>query len=271
MSTDDKDETTSAEDTAAEKTGEKSEDETVSARGPEITVRDASKKKPAGEDASASREEQRALSSFPWPLVAALAVVVALCGALVFGYLKYREAGQQLAQLHQTEADRSTAEKLAKDYAHKSLTYTYQDPEGFFKSVEEGVAPALKDKWTSGAELLTEIMRQAKVESSGEILAAEATPQPGGAYKVVVSTSQTTKNLQNPQPRVSPLILRVIVTKIGDTWQISEIGPESGSKPPLPGEQAPPGAALPPVAPTNPVPPMPANPGAAVPPVPRAR
>jgi Mce-associated membrane protein len=73
-------------------------------------------------------------------------------------------------------------------------------------------------------------MLQAQVTSTGEVLATEAISQPGGVYQVVVSASQTTRNLQNPEPRVSIILLQITVNKVGDTWQISDIGPKTGSQ-----------------------------------------
>ena len=200
---------------------------------------DESDEEPKDKEVSrAARVKQQVRSGFSWRWAAAGAVVVALGGVIVFGSFKYRDATRELAQIHQEQGDRDKAAQMAKEYALKSLTYTYQDPDGFFKSVEDGVAPALKDKYLNVAELLKGIMSQAKVESSGEVLAVDVTPQPGGSYQVVVSASQTTRNLQNPQPRASTLVLQVIVHKIGDTWQIADIGPKTGSKP-VPAEQAP--------------------------------
>jgi Mce-associated membrane protein len=73
-------------------------------------------------------------------------------------------------------------------------------------------------------------MLQAQVTSTGEVLATEAISQPGGVYQVVVSASQTTRNLQTPEPRVSIILLQITVNKVGDTWQISDIGPKTGSQ-----------------------------------------
>jgi Mce-associated membrane protein len=70
-------------------------------------------------------------------------------------------------------------------------------------------------------------------------------------YQVVVSAHQTTRNLQNPTPKVSIILLQVTVNKVGNTWQVSDIGPKTGSHPPVE-QQIPP--AEPPPAPTPPAP-----------------
>jgi Mce-associated membrane protein len=198
--------------------------------------------KPAGRDLPAPRSRSH------WMWVSA-ALLVALVGTGVFGYLEYQAANGEVASLRSAEADRTTAAQMAKDYALKSLSYSFEDPDGFFRSVEDGVSQPLKDKYVNASDLLKGIMTQAQVTSSGEVLATEATPQPNGVYQVVVSASQTVRNVQNPEPRMSIILLQVTVNKVGDTWQISDIGPKTGSQPPtttpLPGTKPAPGAVTP--------------------------
>lgn len=160
--------------------------------------------------------------------LAVLTAAVVITGG-VFGYLKYHSTADELTRLRQAEADRDTAAQLAKDYASKSLTYSFEDPDAFFRSVEEGVSPTLKDKFVNATGFLKSLMLQAQVTSTGEVVATAPIAQPGDVYEVVVSAYQTTRNLQNPEPRVSVMLLQVTVNKVGDTWQVSDIGPKPGS------------------------------------------
>jgi Mce-associated membrane protein len=169
----------------------------------------------------------------------------------VFGFMKYHQVTDQLAQLRQEQADHDTVARLAKDYALKSLTYSFEDPDAFFRSVEDGVSQQLKDKYINASDLLKSVMLQAQVTSTGEVLAIDPVAQPGGVYQVVVSAHQTTRNLQNPTPKVSIILLQVTVNKVGNAWQVSDIGPKTGSHPPVE-QQVPP--AEPPAAPSNPTP-----------------
>ena len=169
----------------------------------------------------------RARSPWVWVSAVLLVALIALGG---FGYLKFEAATDDLATMRQADADRATAAQMAKDYAMKSLTYSFEDPDAFFKTVEDGVSQALKDKYINASDLLKGVMLQAQVTSTGEVLATEAISQPGGVYQVVVSASQTTRNLQNPEPRVSIILLQITVNRVGDTWQISDIGPKTGSQ-----------------------------------------
>ena len=63
----------------------------------------------------------------------AVIVVAVVLGGGVFGFIKYHQVSGQLAQLRQVQADREAAAQLAKDYAMKSLTYSFEDPDAFFK------------------------------------------------------------------------------------------------------------------------------------------
>ncbi len=182
---------------------------------------------------------------------AVLAAVVLALGVL--GYMKYHQVNSQLTVLRQQQADRDTVAQLAKDYALKSLTYSFEDPDAFFRSVEDGVSQQLKDKYVNATDLLRSVMLQAQVTSTGEVLATDPVAQPGGVYQVVVSAHQTTRNLQNPTPKVSIILLQVTVNKVGNAWQVSDIGPKTGAHPPVE-QQIPPAEPPPPPAPAKPAP-----------------
>ena len=160
--------------------------------------------------------------------VLALAIMAMITAGWI-GFGKYRGVADELTALRRSDADRDAAAKIARDYALKSLTYTFEDPDAFFRSVEDGVAQTLKDKYVNATELLKGIMLQAQVTSSGEVLATDAQAQAGQVYRVVVSAAQTTRNLQNPKSRVSLILLQVTVNKVGERWQVSDIGPKTGS------------------------------------------
>ena len=146
--------------------------------------------------------------------VSAVLLAAVLAGG-VFGLIKYHQVSGQLAELRRDQADRGAVAQLAKDYALKSLTYSFEDPDAFFRSVEDGVSQQLKDKYVNATDLLEGVMLQAQVTSTGEVLAVDPIAQPGGAYQVVVSAHQTTRNLQNPTPKVSIILLQVTVNKAG--------------------------------------------------------
>lgn len=221
---------------------------------------DDSEREAVGDDVAAPDDDarpKRSPKSLPRPnnpkrWGAAVLVAAVLAGA-VFGFVKYRQVTGQLADLRRQQADRDTVAQLAKDYALKSLTYSFEDPDAFFRSVEDGVSQQLKDKYVNASDLLKSVMLQAQVTSTGEVLAVDPVAQPGGVYQVVVSAHQTTRNLQNPTPKVSIILLQVTVNKVGNAWQVSDIGPKTGSHPPIE-QQIPPAEPPPAPAPTKPAP-----------------
>jgi Mce-associated membrane protein len=218
-----------------------SEDEKVNdtereAAGEDAVASEETATKPAAErddtdDAPPNRSAKLRLWSKRPSLWVAAVLVAALLGGAVFGFIKYHQVTGQLAALHRAEADRDAAAQLAKDYALKSLTYSFEDPDAFFRSVEDGVSQQLKDKYVNAADLLKTVMLQAQVSSTGEVLATDPNAQPDGSYQVVVSAHQTTRNLQNPTPKVSIILLQVTVNKVGNAWQVSDIGPKTGAHP----------------------------------------
>jgi Mce-associated membrane protein len=205
------------------------------------------------DDADQAAPKRRFMPKRVWPWIAAVLAAVVLAGGVfgVFGFIKYQHVSSELAQLRRDRADREAVAQLAKDYALKSLTYSFEDPDAFFRSVEDGVSQQLKDKYINATDVLKSIMLQAQVTSTGEVLATDPVAQPGGAYQVVVSAHQTTRNLQNPTPKVSIILLQVTVRRAGNAWQVSDIGPKTGSHPPVE-EQLPPPEPLP--APGKPAP-----------------
>lgn len=181
-------------------------------------------------------------------MAAAVIAAVAIAAGAVFGYLKYRDVTNELAALRQAQSDRDTAAQVAREYAVKSLTYSFEDPDAFFRAVEDNVAQPLKDKYVDVTDVLKQLVVDGQLTSSGEVLATDATAVPDGGYQVVVSATQTTRNLQRPTPRVSVILLQITVNKAGDGWQVSDIrrantgGQASDQLPgpgPLTGEPAP--------------------------------
>lgn len=193
------------------------------------SAEDATTTPAADDDDVVAAKARPARTRIPWQWVSAGLLVVLIAGG-TFGYVKYRGATNDLAAMHQAAADRAAATQVAKDYALKSLTYSFKDPDAFFAAVEDGVSDALKDKYINATDLLKGVMLQAQVTSTGEVLATDAISQPGDVYQVVVSANQTTRNLQNPEKRTSTILLQITVNKVGDTWQVSDIGPKTGSR-----------------------------------------
>lgn len=170
-----------------------------------------------------------------WPRSRAAVVVSAVIVVLavlvgVFAYL-YLEADDAKSVLENDAAQRAAAAEAASDYTTKSLTYSYQNTDAFFAAVKENAGEALVKRYDEVRPTLTQIMQQAQVQASGRVLATSVTSVTGdtgdadGEYTVMVFASQKTQNVQNPQPSELPTLLKVVVTKTAQGWQIQDYGP----------------------------------------------
>lgn len=159
-------------------------------------------------------------------VVSAVIVVLAVLAG-VFAYL-YLEADEAKSVLENDAAQRAAAAKAASDYTTRSLTYSYQNTDAFFAAVKEDAGEALVKRYDEVRPTLTQIIQQAQVQASGRVLATSVTGDTGDTdeeYTVMVFASQKTQNVQNPQPSELPTLLKVVVTKTAQGWQIQDYGP----------------------------------------------
>lgn len=158
--------------------------------------------------------------------VGALVVVLAVLAGL-FAYL-YIDMRQAKTSLEDAATQRAQAAQAASDYTTKSLTYSYQNTDAFFTEVKENASDALVKRYDDVEPTLTQIMKQAKVQASGRVLATSVTGSASenrGEYTVLVFATQKTQNVQNPQPSELPTLLKVVVLKTDNGWQIQDYGP----------------------------------------------
>ncbi|MGV9796291.1 hypothetical protein [Gordonia sp. NPDC003422] len=160
--------------------------------------------------------------------VAAGAFVVALAvlaGLFAYLYIDMREAK---TSAENAATQRAQAAQAASDYTTKSLTYSYQNTGAFFTEVKENASDALVKRYDDVEPTLTQIMKQAKVQAAGRVLATSVTGSASenrGEYTVLVFATQKTQNVQNPQPSELPTLLKVVVLKTDNGWQIQDYGP----------------------------------------------
>ncbi|TDZ75962.1 hypothetical protein DE4585_02344 [Mycobacteroides salmoniphilum] len=175
-----------------------------------------------------THEDESASGPNVWKWIAIGLLALGIVGA-VLGVWQYQKLSDTLAATRAGDIERTSATDAASAYAMKSLTYSFEDPDGFFKNVKENAAEPLKNKYSDAEKLLKAIMLQAQVTSKGEVIASDAIAQQNGIYQVVVTTRQTTRNVQNPEPRATTLVLQITVKKDGDGWQVTDIGPKNAS------------------------------------------
>lgn len=173
---------------------------------------------------SPSRRRWSALPRSRAGVVVSAVIVVLAVLVGVFAYL-YLEADDAKSALENDAAQRAAAAKAASDYTTKSLTYSYENTDAFFAAVKENAGEALVKRYDEVRPTLTQIMQQAQVQASGRVLATSVTGDADGEYTVMVFASQKTQNVQNPQPSELPTLLKVVVEKTAQGWQIQDYGP----------------------------------------------
>ncbi|WP_078308140.1 MULTISPECIES: hypothetical protein [unclassified Mycobacterium] len=220
--------TLTLDDADPEELAELAEQSTANPAGPAKAKANAAKQGKAVKAKPDAGEGESVSGPNVWKWIAIGLLALGIVGA-VLGVWQYQKLSDTLATVRAGDTERTAATDAASAYAMKSLTYSYEDPEGFFKSVKEGAAEPLKNKYSDAEKLLKAIMLQAQVTSKGEVIASDAVAQQNGIYQIVVTTRQTTRNVQNPEPRATTLVLQITVKKDGDGWQVTDIGPKNAS------------------------------------------
>ncbi len=163
----------------------------------------------------------------PTVVLAVVAVLAVIAAALAAW--QWRSAAGALDVERAADADRAAAVDVARGYTERSLTYDHTNVDGFFAGVEEGTTDALRERFDGVREVLTQIMTDSQVVASGTVNAATVTAQDGNVYTVKVFATQTTQNLQQPEPGAVPTLLTVTVEKNGDQWLVSDYGADTGA------------------------------------------
>ncbi len=180
----------------------------------------------ADRDAVAAKKPRRYLTARARGAIAIVLIVVLAVLAGVFAYL-YVDADDVNSAKDAEATQRAQAAAAAADYTTKSLTYSYQNTDAFFAAVKTNAGDALVKRYDEVRSTLTQIMQQAQVQATGRVLATSVTGKTDGNYTVMVFANQKTQNVQNTQPSELPTLLKVVVTKSGEGWQILDYGPPS--------------------------------------------
>ncbi|RDI61296.1 hypothetical protein [Nocardia pseudobrasiliensis] len=135
---------------------------------------------------------------------------------------EWHRNADDLRAMRQRSADAERAAAVARDYATKSLTYDFHRLDAFFDSVRAGTTGALADRYTTVHDTLGKIMTDAQVIARGEVTATAVTPGDNGVYTVTVFASQTTQNVQHPDPVTASTLLTVTVQHADGRWLVSD-------------------------------------------------
>lgn len=153
----------------------------------------------------------------------ALAAVLAI--AAVFLGMRWDTAASEADALRAQQADRDRAQQVAGDYTVRSLTYDHRNLPAFFDGVERDTSDALRKRYEDVRKTLSQIMTEAQVVATGEVIATSVEAKGNDQYTVTVFATQRTQNIQQTDPATVPNLLSVTVAKSGDAWQVLDYGP----------------------------------------------
>jgi hypothetical protein len=150
----------------------------------------------------------------------AIVVLVGAVGVLAWLYVGAR--GQLQEQARQSEGN-VKAEKVALQYAGEAAAMNYQDLNAWKERLVAGTSPELKDKLSSAATSMEQILVPLQWNSTAQPLAAKVRSVAGGAYVVDAFVSVLTKTAQATDPLQSTATYSVTVDSNKD-WQITDVG-----------------------------------------------
>jgi Mce-associated membrane protein len=145
-------------------------------------------------------------------LTAALGVL--LVALLVTGGV----LGWQLREATALQSSRSAALQAATDHVDTFLTVNHRKVGQNIDAVLAGAAGDFKRQYAASRDRLTELVRQNRTRSSGEVLSAGVVSfDPDSARVIVVADSQV-QNVSSPQPQPRHYRLQVDLVRQGERW-----------------------------------------------------
>ncbi len=157
-----------------------------------------------------------------WRRVSLGAITAVVVAAAMWSGWGWHDTAGELSSLRRQQTDIDRAAAVAKQYAIKSLTYDFNHLDGFFDSVRADTTETLADRYNTVHDTLSKIMTEAQVVARGEVVATSVAPGDDGAYTVTVFATQTTQNVQHPDPITASTLLTVIVRKAEGRWLVSD-------------------------------------------------
>ncbi|ORB30100.1 hypothetical protein [Mycolicibacterium parafortuitum] len=151
---------------------------------------------------------------------AVIAVLAVAVGVLTWLYIG---AEDKLSAEARTAAERSQAETVATDYAVNAAQMDYQDFEAWKLKLVNGTSPELKEKLSTAADSMQEILAPLQWKSSALPLAAKVRSDTGGIYVVDAFVSVLTKTVQAPEGLQSTATYSVTLDG-KNNWQITDVG-----------------------------------------------
>jgi Mce-associated membrane protein len=155
-------------------------------------------------------------------LVVATVIAALLASVGVMTWL-YVDAKAQLDDQARQAANNSHAEHLALDYAVGAAKIDSKNLDPWKKALVNGTAPELKEKLSSAATSMEQILVPLQWNSTAVPLAAKVRSNTNGIYIVDTFVGVETKTTQAPDGLQSTATYSVTINSNHD-WQISDVG-----------------------------------------------
>lgn len=149
-----------------------------------------------------------------------ITALVAAVGVMTWLYLR---ANAKLDDLARQAADNSHAERIALDYAVDAAKINAQDLGEWKKNLVKGTTPELKEKLSSAATSMEQILMPLQWNSTATPLAAKVRSNANGIYVVDTFVGVETKTIQAPEGLQSTATYSITIDSNHD-WQISDVG-----------------------------------------------
>jgi hypothetical protein len=147
------------------------------------------------------------------------ALLVSL-GVLAWLYLGAKE---QLDEEARQAANNSHAERIALDYAVDAAKINVQDLEAWKQNLVKGTTTELKEKLSSAATSMEQILVPLQWNSTAIPLVAKVRSNSNGIYIVDTFVGVETKTMQAPDGLQSTATYSITIDSNHD-WQISDVG-----------------------------------------------
>jgi Mce-associated membrane protein len=150
-------------------------------------------------------------------------LITALLASLGVVTWLYLGANAKLEEQARQAANNSHAERIALDYAIGAAKINAQDMDTWKKNLVKGTTPELKEKLSSAATSMQQILVPLQWNSTAVPLVAKVRSTSNGIYVVDTFVGVETKTMQAPEGLQSTATYSITIDSNHD-WQISDVG-----------------------------------------------
>lgn len=186
-------------------------------------LNDDDKSEPADLQQQEPTKSNRRRVSISVRTLAVAALIAAILASVAVPTWLYLGANAKLHQQAHQAADNSHAERVALDYAVDAAKINAQDLATWKKNLVKGTTPELKDKLSSAANSMEQILIPLQWNSTASPLVAKVRSNANGIYIVDTFVSVETKTVQAPDGVQSTATYSITIDSNHD-WQISDVG-----------------------------------------------